>query len=210
MGIDQIQRKMKMKQIVLKYVVAFVTVIAAILAFIMTLGALAIFGMQVSSWPVLGFMAIILYHIVPRSSGTLSMSFSLIMANTYLGTMFLSRFCYQPLYYLLMISLAVSGVLVLLKDKPWWMWIVIAIVFIGNGVGLLYNNDIIGPTEFMISDMPFDFPAQWYHCYRFFWAGVLLNLIAWSAGIISVIILFVYYLFMKYRLSLKRLFENEL
>lgn len=93
MGIDQIQRKMKMKQIVLKYVVTFVTVIAAILAFIMTLGALAIFGMQVSSWPVLGFMAIILYHIVPRSSGTLSMSFSLIMANTYLGTMFLSRFC---------------------------------------------------------------------------------------------------------------------
>ena len=116
--------KMKMKQIVLKYVVTFVTVIAAILAFIMTLGALAIFGMQVSSWPVLGFMAIILYHIVPRSSGTLSMSFSLIMANTYLGTMFLSRFCYQPLYYLLMIALAVSGVLVLLKGKPWWMWII--------------------------------------------------------------------------------------
>lgn len=188
-------------------IVGFATVIAAIIALIMTLGTLAL-GIQ--SWYVLGFMAIVLYRIIPNTSGALVISFALIVSCSYFGIMLLSRFFYQPLYYLMMILLAISGVLVMLKGKPWWMWVVIAIIFIGSGVGLLYNNDIIGPTEFMISDMPFDFPAQWYHCYRFFWTGVLLNLIAWSAGIISIIILFVYHLFIKYRYSLKTLFENEL
>ena len=199
-----------MKQTVINYVVGLLTVIAAISALIMTLGVLAIFGMQVTSWPLLGFMAIIIYSLIPKTSGTLLLSVVLIAACTYFGIMLLSRFFYQPLYYLMMITLAVSGVLVMLKGKPWWMWLVIAFVFICFGIVLLFNNDIIGPMEFMISDRPFDYPAQWYHCYRFFWAGVLLNLIAWSASIISIIILFAYSMLVRYKSSLKSLLDFEL
>ena len=199
-----------MKQTVINYVVGLLTVIAAILALIMTLGVLAIFGMQVTSWPLLGFMALIIYSLIPKTSGTLLLSVVLIAACTYFGIMLLSRFFYQPLYYLMMITLAVSGVAVMLKGKPGWMWLIIASVFIVFGIVLLYNNDIIGPTEFMICDRPFDYPAQWFHCYRFFWAGVLLDLIAWSAGIISIIILFVYSMLVRYKSSLKGLLDYEL
>ena len=85
-----------------------------------------------------------------------------------------------------------------------------SLIYIVFGVDLLYNNDIIGPMEFMICDRPFDYPAQWYHCYRFFWAGVLLNLIAWSAGMISMIILLAYSLLVRYKSSLKSLINIEL
>lgn len=199
-----------MKQTIINYAVGLLTVIAAIFALIMTLGVLAIFGMQVSSWPLLGFMALIIYSLIPKTSGTLLLSVVLIAACTYFGIMLLSRFFYQPLYYLMMILLAVSGVLVMLKGKPWWMWLVVAFVFICFGIVLLFNNDIIGPMEFLISDRPFDYPAQWYHCYRFFWAGVLLNLIAWSASIISIIILFAYSMLVRYKSSLKSLINIEL
>jgi hypothetical protein len=199
-----------MKQTVINFVVGLLTVIVAILALIMTLGVLAVFGTQVSSWPLLGFMALIIYSLIPKISGTLLLSVVLIAACTYFGIMLLSRFFYQPLYYLMMITLAVSGVAVMLKGKPWWMWLIIAFVFISFGIFLLYNNGIIGPMEFMISDRPIDYPAQWYHCYRFFWTSVLLNLIAWSASIISIIILFTYSMLIRYKSSLKGLLDYEL
>ena len=163
--------------------------------------------MQVYSWPLLVFMALILYRIIPKTSGTLVLSIAIIIACTYFGIMLLSRFCYQPMYYLMMIVLAISSVLVMLKGKPWWMWLVIFLVFLVIGIDLLFDNDIIGPMEFMICDRPFDYPAQWHHCYRFFWAGVLLNMIAWSAGIISVSIIFAYTLCARYKNTLKKLLK---
>lgn len=209
-GIIKRISKVKMKQAIWTYFVGFITVVAAFIALIMTLGVLAIYGMQIYSWPLLGIMALIIYRIIPKTSGTLVLSVALIVACTYFGIMLLSRFCYQPLYYLMMIVLAITGVVVMLKGKPWWMWLVIALIYIVFGVDLLYNNDIIGPMEFMICDRPFDYPAQWYHCYRFFWAGVLLNLIAWSAGMISMIILLAYSLLVRYKSSLKSLLDFEL
>ena len=188
-------------------VVGFTTVIAAFVALIMTLGVLATFGMQVYSWPLLVFMALILYRIIPKTSGTLVLSTAIIIACTYFGIMLLSRFCYQPMYYLMMIVLAISSVLVMLKGKPWWMWLVIFLVFLVIGIDLLFDNDIIGPMEFMICDRPFDYPAQWHHCYRFFWAGVLLNMIAWSAGVFSVSILLAYTLCVRYKNTLKKLLK---
>ena len=80
-----------MKQTVINYVIGLLTVIAAILALIMTLGVLAIFGMQVTSWPLLGFMALIIYSLIPKTSGTLLLSVVLIAACTYFGIMLLSR-----------------------------------------------------------------------------------------------------------------------
>ena len=188
-------------------VVGFTTVIAASVALIMTLGVLATFGMQVYSWPLLVFMALILYRIIPKASGTLVLSVAIIIACAYFEIMLLSRFCYQPMYYLMMIVLAISGVLVMLKGKPWWMWIVILLVFLVIGIDLLFDNDIIGPMEFMICDRPFDYPVQWHHCYRFFWACVLLNMIACSAGVISVSILLAYTLCARYKNTLKKLLE---
>ena len=188
-------------------VVGFTTVVAAFVALIMTLGVLTTFGMQVYSWPLLVFMVLILYRIIPKASGILVLSVAIIIACTYFGIMLLSRFCYQPMYYLMMIVLAVSGVFVMLKGKPWWMWLVIFLVFLVIGIDLLFDNDIIGPMEFMICDRPFDYPAQWHHCYRFFWAGVLLNMIAWSAGVFSVSILLAYTLCVRYKNTLKKLLK---
>ena len=196
-----------MKQTIWTYFVCLETVVAAFVALIMTLGVLTTFGMQVNSWPLLGFMALILYRIIPKASGILVLSVAIIIACTYFGIMLLSRFCYQPMYYLMMIVLAISSVLVMLKGKPWWMWLVIFLVFLVIGIDLLFDNDIIGPMEFMICDRPFDYPAQWHHCYRFFWAGVLLNMIAWSAGVISVSILLAYTLCARYKNTLKKLLE---
>lgn len=196
-----------MKQTIWTYFVGLVMVVAAFVALIMTLGVLTTFGMQVYSWPLLVFMALILYRIIPKTSGTLVLSIAIIIACTYFGIMLLSRFCYQPMYYLMMIVLAISSVLVMLKGKPWWMWLVIFLVFLVIGIDLLFDNDIIGPMEFMICDRPFDYPAQWHHCYRFFWAGVLLNMIAWSAGIISVSIIFAYTLCARYKNTLKKLLK---
>ena len=198
-----------MKQTIWTYFVGLVMVVAAFVALIMTLGVLTTFGMQVYSWPLLVFMALILYRIIPKTSGTLVLSIAIIIACTYFGIMLLSRFCYQPMYYLMMIVLAISSVLVMLKGKPWWMWLVIFLVFLVIGIDLLFDNDIIGPMEFMICDRPFDYPAQWHHCYRFFWAGVLLNMIAWSAGIISVSIIFAYTLCARYKNTLKKLLDFD-
>ena len=130
-----------MKQTIWTYFVGLVMVVAAFVALIMTLGVLTTFGMQVYSWPLLVFMALILYRIIPKASGTLVLSVAIIIACAYFEIMLLSRFCYQPMYYLMMIVLAISSVLVMLKGKPWWMWLVIFLVFLVIGIDLLFDND---------------------------------------------------------------------
>jgi hypothetical protein len=82
--------------------------------------------------------------------------------------------------------------LVMLKGKPIWIWIIIFLVYLSVGFYCFYNNDIVGPLGFSNIDRPINVPAQWYHCYRFFWGGVLLNMITSVAGVISALILFLY------------------
>jgi hypothetical protein len=82
--------------------------------------------------------------------------------------------------------------LVMLKGKPIWIWIIIFLVYLFVGFYCFYNNDIVGPLGFSNIDRPINVPAQWYHCYRFFWGGVLLNMITSVAGVISALILFLY------------------
>jgi hypothetical protein len=96
------------------------------------------------------------------------------------------------LRYLMSIILPVCSTLIMLKGKPIWIGIVIFLVYLSVGFYCFFNNDIVGPMGFMIRDRPIDVPSQWYHCYRFFWGGVLLNMISLRAGVISVLILFLY------------------
>ena len=57
----------------------------------------------------------------------------------------------------------------------------------------------MGPIGFMIRDRPVDIPAQWYHCYRFFWLGIYSESVAFTVGIIAIVLIVIYNLFSKYK-----------
>ena len=164
----------------------------ASIAAIMILGALFLLLMSPSFIILYIFMAIIIWELTPKSWNTIGWSCVLIVACLYFTIMFIAGLSWQPLRYLMSILLPICSTLVMLKGKSVWIWIVIFLVYLSVAFYCFYNNDIVGPTEFMIRDRPIDVPAQWYHCYRFFWAGVLLNMITTIAGVISVSILFLY------------------
>ncbi|MBP5777713.1 MAG: hypothetical protein J6W56_09220 [Prevotella sp.] len=176
-----------------------ITVIVAIIAIIMVLGVMAIYGLAISLWPIYGFMGIILYCLIPRKTSAFWLSLAIIGACVYMVIMLLSVFVYQPVFFLMKIVLATCAVLVLLRRKPWWLWTVVGFIFLGLGIYFLFHNDIKGPMEFMITDRPIDVPAQWNHCYRFFWTGVLLEMITWFASICSIIIIFMYNIYDRYK-----------
>lgn len=69
------------------------------------------------------------------------------------------------------------------------MWGVVALIFLTIGVYYVFNNDIVGPMEFRIRDRPIDTPAQWHHCYRFFWTGIVVETVSQFAGMVSVIVI---------------------
>lgn len=176
-----------------------ITVIVAIIAIIMVLGVMAIYGLAISLWPIYGFMGIILYCLIPRKTSAFWLSLAIIGACVYMVIMLLSVFVYQPVFFLMKIVLATCAVLVLLRGKPWWLWTVVGFIFLGLGIYFLFHNDIEGPMEFMITDRPIDVPAQWNDCYRFFWTGVLLEMITWFASICSIIIIFIYNIYDRYK-----------
>ena len=161
-------------------------------AAIMILGVLFLLLMSPYSYVFYIFMAIIIWELTPKSWSTIGWSCVLITACLYLAIMFVTSLCWQPLRYLMSILLSVCSPLLLLKGKPIWIWIIIFIVYLSVGCYCFFYNDIVGPMGFMIRDRPIDVPSQWYHCYRFFWAGVFLNRITSVAGIISVLILILY------------------
>lgn len=163
----------------------------ASIAAIMILGALFLLLMSPYSFVFYIFMAII-WELTPKSWSTIGWSCVLITACLYLAIMFITGLCWQPLRYLMSILLPICSTLVMLKGRSVWIWIVIFLVYLSVGFYCFYNNDIVGPMGFMIRDRPIDVPAQWYHCYRFFWAGVFLNRVTSVAGIISVLILILY------------------
>jgi len=174
---------------ILRNIVSF---LFASVAVIMALGTLCLLLMSPSYIILYIFMAIIIWELTPKSWSIIGWSCVLITACLYLTIIFITGFSWQPLMYLMSIMLPVCSTLVMLKGRPIWIWIVIFLVYLSVGFYCLYNNDIVGPMEFMIRDRPIDVPAQWYHCYRFFWGAVLLDMISSMAGVISVLILFLY------------------
>ena len=106
--------------------------------------------------------------------------------------MFTSVIFMQPLFCLMSSILSLTTVGVMLKGKPLWMWGIVTTIFLSIGVFYVFNNDIVGPMGIMIRDRPIDTPAQWYHCYRFFWTGIVIETVTYIAGIVSVLLLSLY------------------
>lgn len=169
-------------------------VLVAFVAIMMAIGAMSLFAMSVSFIPYLGFVAIIIYLLVPKRWGVFGLSLAIMAASIYLAFMFLSSLFGQPFFCLMSCILSFGATVLMLRGKPLWVWGVIAAVFMIIGVWYVFNNDIVGPMEFMIRDRPIDTPAQWYHCYRFFWAGIVIEKVAYYAGIVSVpLLLIIFY-----------------
>lgn len=169
-----------------------------IIAGFMSLGVLLMCCLSISSMLSLGYAAIILYCLIPRSWSYVGISLSVIAACLYICVMFLCVF-YQPGSVLLSSLLPIMAVLAMLKGKPLWMWSLVALIFLGIGVFSLFYNDIIGPMTFMICDRPIDVPAQWGHCYRLFWSASLFKMVASRAGNLSILVMSGYLLYKRYR-----------
>ena len=86
-------------------------------------------------------------------------------------------------------------------------WLVLSI-FIVIGVYYVFNNDIVGPMEFAIRDRPIDTPSQWYNSYRFFWTGIVVELVTKFAGFVSVLLVLAYQIYPKVK-SFTREFWEE-
>ena len=176
-------------------IVQFFVVAIALLLF---LGVVVAYGMKISIWPIIAIIAIVVCRLLPKTAGVFGIAIAIIIACLYFDVMVISALFYQPLYILMSCVVTTSAVLLLLKGKPKWLWGVVAFIYLGLGVYYLFNNDIVGPMEFMIRDRPVDVPAQWNHCYRFFWSGVLMEMITTTASYCSVIVIAVYVLYKRY------------
>ena len=173
----------------------FVVVAIALLLF---LGVVVSYGMKISNWPIIAIIAIVVCRLLPKTVGVFRIAIAIIIACLYFDVMVISALFYQPLYILMSCVVTTSAVLLLLKGKPKWLWGVVAFIYLCLGVYYLFNNDIVGPMEFMIRDRPVDVPAQWNHCYRFFWSGVLIEMITTTASYCSVIVIAIYVLYKRY------------
>lgn len=180
-----------------KYIKLFFVVVMAIIASALALGALVLFMSSITSAPLFVFVVIIIYCLVPKKWGLLGYSIAVVIAAFYLVIMFLSVFVAQPILCLMSCLLSLGTVGLMLREKPLWMWMVVVSFFLITGVYYVFHNNIVGPIGFLISDRPFNTPAQWYHCYRFYWAGVVIRDVTYFASSISVIMLLIYDLYPK-------------
>ena len=182
-----------------KFIFVIIALVICLIAVGTSLAIIAMFGAQPLLWVFIVFWTIILYRILPKSFGVLGIFMATIGVCVYFGIFYLSIFVCQPIHYLMKMVLAICAVLTLLKGKPGGLWIIVGTVYVGLGIYYLFYNDIIGPMTFMIMDRPIDTPAQWYHCYRFFWAGIYLDGVIWFSSIFSSIIIFMYIMYDRYK-----------
>ena len=175
-----------------------IEVVVALVALLMAFVAMALFGMNISTLPYLAYMALVLYLLIPREWGMFGTCAVIVAGSIYLVFMFLSTLVNQPVFCLMSSMLSLSAVVLMLRGKPLWLWGVVALIFLTIGFYYVFNNDIVGPMEFMIRDRPIDTPAQWYHCYRFYWCGVVAETVSQFAGFVSIIVIAVYILYRKF------------
>lgn len=175
-----------------------VEVVVAIVTILMATVVLALFGMNLATLPYLAFMVLVLYQIVPRKWGVFGTCSAIIVACIYLANMFLFAMFWQPAFCLMSSLMPITAVILMLRRKPLWVWGVVALIFLTIGVYYVFNNNIVGPMDFRIRDRPIDTPAQWYHCYRFYWCGVVAETVSQFAGFVSIIVIAVYILYRKF------------
>ena len=174
-------------------------VVAAIVALLMALGLFCLVGMNISFLPYVGYMALVLYLLIPREWGMFGTCAAIVGGCIYLAFLFLFAMFWQPVFCLMSSLMPMTAVILMLRRKPLWVWGIVALIFLTIGVYFVFHNDIKGPMEFMISDRPIDTPAQWYHCYRFFWAGFVVETVTNMAGFVSVLLLSAYTLYSRMR-----------
>ena len=174
-------------------------VVAAIVALLMALGLFCLVGMNISFLPYVGYMALVLYLLVPWDWGMFGTCAAIVAGCIYLAFLFLFAIFWQPVFCLMSSLMPLTAVGLMLRGKPLWTWGVVALIFLTIGIFYVFHNNIIGPTEFMIRDRPIDTPAQWHHCYRFYWTGFVVETVTNLAGFVSVLLLSAYTLYSRMR-----------
>ena len=143
---------------------------------------------------ILGLLALTFYCLVPKTWGIKGVVASVIGACLYI-VLLISTIFYQPLFVVLFGLVPIMAVLAMLKGKPRKMWLVVAMIFLLSAVYYLFDNDIAGPMQFKISDRPINTPAQWGNNWRLYWLGIYTSTVAWIGGVISIVVLFLYRLY---------------
>ena len=169
-------------------------VVLPLLAGIMCIGVLLIAGMSITYLSIIGLLAITLYCLVPKTWGVIPISVCVIVGCLYFYMLILSIF-YQPGYVTLLGLVPVMAVLSMLKDKPIQIWLLVLVIYLLSAVYYLFINNIAGPMQFHITDRPFDTPSQWGNNWRLYWLGVYASTVAWIGGVISIVVMLLYYLY---------------
>ena len=112
--------------------------------------------------------------------------------------LFLISIFHVPMSLYLRMLPPIVAVVLLSKGKPIWVKSVVAGVLVLTGVYTLFYNDILGPMDFMIRDRPVDMPAQFYHSWRYYWVVCYLYETLWKWGVLSVIFLLGYMIWIKW------------
>lgn len=126
-----------------------------------------------------------------KMCGTLALKGSLVVLGCSLY-LFLWNYAFmrcQPLSILMFILVIVWAIYTSAKGTPKILKVIIAALFLGIGIYMVFHNDIDGPLIFSIIDRPIDRPSQWLHCYRFYWTGMILYMTVWDASFLSLLLL---------------------
>lgn len=126
-----------------------------------------------------------------KMRGTLALKGSLVVLGCSLY-LFLWNYAFmrcQPLSILMFVLVTVWAIYTSAKGTPKILKVIIAALFLGIGIYMVFHNDIDGPLIFSIIDRPIDRPSQWLHCYRFYWTGMILYMTVWDASFLSLLLL---------------------
>lgn len=95
----------------------------------------------------------------------------------------------QPLSILMFVLVTVWAIYTSAKGTPKILKVIIVALFLGIGIYTVFHNDIDGPLIFSIIDRPIDRPSQWFHCYRFYWVGMVIHMTVSNASLLSLLLL---------------------
>lgn len=141
------------------------------------------------------FPSVVLYCLIPPKWGwgVVKKTILMIVISIFAFLLlFILGLFIQPLYCLLESTLGVFAVVLLLTRKPMWLRMVVLLIYVLYGICYVFNNDISGPSESFIRDMPFNYPEQWLYCYRFYWSGLIVEHVTYIASGASIFLIWLY------------------
>ena len=111
---------------------------------------------------------------------------------------------YIPLFLILKMLPPIVVAIYLVRNTLMWVKYILAGWLLVAGLYLLYNNTIMGPMSFAISDRPIDVPSQFFHSWRLFWVISYLEGLSWLWGLPIILFLAVYKAFVRIGKNRKR------